>query len=94
MHVNRTRIILIVMIIATVVLRWAAIFIGWRLQTQVNTNTFASCTCPNSTDWEGPDQWNKCWSRKPGESGVSVILADFRCNTNYYNSFCCRWYMY
>lgn len=42
MHVNRTRIILIVMIIATVVLGGAAIFIGWRLQTQVNTNTFAN----------------------------------------------------
>jgi len=44
MHVNRTRIILIVMIIATVVLGGAAIFIGWRLQTQVNTKSFAG-TC-------------------------------------------------
>lgn len=45
MHVNRTRIILIVMIIATVVLGGAAIFIGWRLQNQVNTNSFAGSAC-------------------------------------------------
>jgi len=82
MHVNRTRIILIVMIIATVVLGGAAIFIGWRLQTQVNTKSFASCTCPTpQSNWEGPDEWNKCWSRLPGESGVSVA-ADCDGNTS------------
>ena len=34
------------------------------LQNQVNSNSFASCTCPEpQSNWEGPDQYNKCLSR-------------------------------
>ena len=62
------------MIVATVVLGVAAIFIGWRLQTQVNTNSFASCTCPSG--YQGPDQYNKCWSESQIGATITATCSD------------------
>ena len=74
MHVNRTRIILIVMIVATVVLGVAAIFIGWRLQSQVNTKSFAGGEC----DSHGGIKECAAACTTPGSEGCYSV----RCNDN------------
>ncbi|MEI6887445.1 MAG: hypothetical protein WCK31_04395, partial [bacterium] len=70
MRLNKTRIILIVMIVSTILLGGVAVFIGWKLQqNQVSAPTKASsCSCPSG--YQGPDKDNKCWSES--QTGATI----------------------
>ncbi|MEI6462133.1 MAG: carboxypeptidase-like regulatory domain-containing protein [bacterium] len=73
MRLNKTRIILIIMIVSTIVLGGVAVFVGYRLQqNQISAPTKASsCSCPGG--YQGPDKDNKCWSQT--ETGKTVAAS-------------------